>query len=183
MRAGHAVERLPKRTSIDLHVREVEVVFPIRPVARLLPASRDRLAIVAERSRETLREVRRVSPQLSDVVAQAHLIHTKDAARVEVVLAKCFGRRVRADDRDAIGEVGVCDIPALNKEGAPVSHSKVARPRTARGGSEGTVASMVHSPTSAFRSSSAELGSGGCWCARALVLSSATTVPPFDGIC
>src|SRR6266508_547914 len=65
-----------------------------------LPTANDRRAVLAEGTSEALGEV---------VVA----LH---AAGVVVVLRECADSWVRADDRDAVGELGHFDAPALDQE-------------------------------------------------------------------
>src|ERR671932_1576954 len=76
-----------------LLIRQVKVVFPVRAVARSLPAARDGLAVVAECAREALREARRFPPHLPDAIEEAHLVHTGDTTRVVIEYAIRLARR------------------------------------------------------------------------------------------
>src|SRR6202042_1716090 len=91
-RSTAAAERPALLTRLpDPGVSQLEIVLPGHSVVADLPGTGDGVAVVAERAHVALleikrREIRRVSPELPDTVAEAHLVNAGDAARVEVVL-------------------------------------------------------------------------------------------------
>src|SRR5215208_1732506 len=90
----------------DLAVGEVEVGLPRAAVRRLLPAAGDRVAVIADRRGEALRERFALAPELPLPVSDAHLVDAADAAVVGVELEVGPVRGVASHDRDGVGCLG-----------------------------------------------------------------------------
>jgi hypothetical protein len=84
----------------------------------MLPAADDRVAALIDRACEALRKVGRRCRgfEFLDLVDEGHLVHARDAARIEVVLEEFPRIGVEADDRDAVSGVGIIELSALNEE-------------------------------------------------------------------
>src|ERR671915_1350663 len=89
-----------------LAVGEVKVGLPRAAVRRLLPATSDRVAVIADRRGEALRERCALAPELPLPVSDAHLVDAAYAAVVGVELEVGPVRGVAAHDRDAVGGFG-----------------------------------------------------------------------------
>src|SRR5918993_3511793 len=70
----------------DLTVGKVKVGLPRAAVRRLLPAAGDRVAVLADRRGEALRERCALTPELPLPVSDAHLVDAADAALVGIEL-------------------------------------------------------------------------------------------------
>ncbi|MFL5625136.1 MAG: hypothetical protein ACJ788_06010 [Ktedonobacteraceae bacterium] len=83
----------------DLRIRQVEVVFPMRAVARFLPAAPDGPAVGTPHAHEALPETRSFPPHLPDAIEEAHLVDAGDSTRVEVEHAIRLGRLITTQIR------------------------------------------------------------------------------------
>src|SRR5215217_1207628 len=108
--APEPVTRLP-----DLAVGEVEVGLPRQPIRRLLPAAGDRVAVIAYRRAEALRERLALAPELPLPFCDAHLVDPADAALVGVELEVGPVRGVASHDRDPVGRLGHVHRRALHQ--------------------------------------------------------------------
>src|SRR5215210_1484055 len=90
----------------DLAVGEVKVGLPRAALRRLLPAASDRVAVIADRRTETLRERCALAPELPLPVSDAHLVDAADAALVRVELEVGPVGGVASHDRDGVGCLG-----------------------------------------------------------------------------
>src|SRR5215216_5123401 len=98
----------------DLAVGKVKVGLPRVPVRRLLPAAGDRVAVIADRRSEALRERLALAPESPLPVFDAHLVDTADTALVGVELEVGTVRGVASHDRDAVGCLGHVHCRALH---------------------------------------------------------------------
>src|SRR5919202_6883520 len=90
----------------DLAVGKVKVGLPRAAVRRLLPAARNRVALIADRRGKALRERFALAPEVPLPVSDAHLVDAADAALVGVELEVGPVRGVASHDRDAVGCLG-----------------------------------------------------------------------------
>src|SRR5437763_16800671 len=89
---------------------ESKIVLPGTPVLRQLTSARDRVAVIAERAGEALREVRRsrVTPVPPLGLIEAGGVHSVHAALVEVVDGQLpVGDTDHRDRGRGLGAVGV----------------------------------------------------------------------------
>src|SRR5262245_477224 len=103
-------------------VHEVEVDVPARTCLGDLPAGADRPAVVRQRPGEALREVQRREVRARTAegprgVVEAHLVHPRDAPRIEVVLqVPAAAAGIGPDDGQAVRRLVDRDLPALEEE-------------------------------------------------------------------
>src|SRR5215210_1842771 len=103
MRVTPPVDCSGARRLPGLAVGEVEVGLPRQPVRRLLPAAGDRVAVIADRCGEALRERLALAPELPLPFSDAHLVDSADAALVGVELEVGPVGGVASNDRDGVG--------------------------------------------------------------------------------
>src|SRR5918994_4440141 len=89
----------------DLALGEVKIGLPLQPCLRFFPASHDRVAVIADRRAEALRERFTFAPELPLTVFDAHLVDAAYAALVGVELEVGPVRGVASHDRDAVGSL------------------------------------------------------------------------------
>src|SRR6185436_5374676 len=90
----------------DPAVDEVEVGRVVGAVFGDLPASGDRVPVVADGRGEALGERLALAPELPLAVADAHLVDTADAALVRVQLEVRPVGRIASDDGDVVRCLG-----------------------------------------------------------------------------
>src|SRR2546428_468270 len=100
---------------VDSPVDEIEVGPVVGAVFGGLPASGDRVPVVAEGCWEALGERLALSPELPLPVADAHLVDAADAAHVGVQLEVRPVGRIASDDGEAVGRLGKLSRPTLDQ--------------------------------------------------------------------
>src|SRR5918997_5307884 len=99
----------------DLPVGEVKVGLPRAPVRRLLPAAGYRVAVIADRRGEALRERFTLAPELPLPLCDAHLVDAADAPLVGVELEVGPVRGVASHYRDGVWRPGHLHRRALHE--------------------------------------------------------------------
>src|SRR4029077_378013 len=125
---------------------ESKIVLPGTPVLQQLTSARDRVAVIAERAGEALREVRRrrVTPVPPLGLIETGGVHPVHAALVEVMQGQLpVGD---TDDRDPVRNLGVVVVRAPDNESSTIQPLEGAR-STDRVAREHRVRSLGLPPT------------------------------------